>query len=457
MSNNVIGRKKWIGFSQISLLYILQNMDAYLLIPNYNLIKNDLAVTDAYLGMITGGYLFFNGLAALIWSYASDARGMKRKMLLAGSFITGGILTMIVSILYNPLGIAFLWILAGGSLGAIIPLGFSIISDLFESGSRTGIFMIWYTLGGVGLAIGYGLSLFLGVIAGWRYPLYIGGMILIFLGAPLCLLLWEPPRGLADLRSTKGTGDYRYPYRFQPSDLGLIISNKSNIYVALQGILGTIPNGVLFTWTVHYIIREAHASEVVASVFIGIMSTGALGGLALSYLADKLYQLKHEYRPILAGICSVSEAILFTVFFSIPIRINVFSDDPIEAFTQIVNLIRVNKVFLLAFLLFFIAMFFNSPVGAIRNSVLADVNLPEHRATVLAGVNIAELFSKSLGITLVGLLSDIMGNLRIPITITMIVWIFSGSAWFTLSRYYEKDLSRVKKTLDERIKSNGVR
>ncbi len=453
MIENTIGKKKWLGFIQIALLYILQNMDAYLLIPNYNLIKMDLGVSDAYLGIITGGYLFFNGLAALAWSYASDARGMTRKLLLASSFIAGGILTITVSLSVNPIEMAFLWILAGGTLGAIIPLGFSLISDLFEKKVRTSIFMLWYTLGGVGLAIGYGLSLFLGVIYNWRYPIYVGGLLLLLLGAPICLLIWEPPKGFSDINSKlSNKGDFKYPYRFKPEDLGLIISNKSNIYVALQGILGTIPNGVLFTWTVHYIIREAHASEVAASVFLGIMSTGALGGLLLSFLADKLYEFKYAYRPILAGFCSVTESILFIIFFSLPLKINIQSDDPVEAALQLFSLIKREPLFMIAFITFFIAMFFNSPVGAIRNSVLSDVNLPEHRATVLAGVNIAELFAKSLGITLVGLLSDIIGNLRIPIVITMFVWVFSGTAWFMLSSYYEKDLTTVKNTLEERLK-----
>jgi len=316
--------------------------------------------------------------------------------------------------------------------------------------------MLWYTLGGVGLGIGYGLSLFLGAIYTWRYPLYVGGLILLLFGSPMCLLIWEPPKGLSDAETVKKYSNFYYPYRFQPKDLGLIISNKSNIYVALQGILGTIPNGVLFTWTVHYIIREAHASEVAASVFLGIMSTGALGGLFLSFLADKLYEFKHTYRPIIAAICSIIESILFIIFFSTPIKIDIKSNDPIEATMQLLNLLQRDTILIVVFIIFFVAMFFNSPVGAIKNSVLSDVNLPEHRATVLAGVNITELFAKSLGITLVGVLSDLIGNLRIPIMIVMSVWILSGIAWLILANYYEKDLTRVRHIIEERVKRMNI-
>ncbi len=454
MRKSMLEKIRWLGFSQIVILYILENMDAYLLVPNYNLIKHELGVSDTYLGFLMGGYLLMNGLAAFLWSYVSDTRGMKRKALLATSFGAGGFFTILASISPNPIPLMFFWILAGGSLGAIIPLGFSLISDLFDRRMRTRAFMLWYMLGGIGLAVGYIVALFLGAYYGWRFPLYVGGIILMVFGAPLCLSIWEPQRGISDVEAH--IDEYYYPYRFRPQDVRLILSNKSNIYVALQGFFGTIPNGVLFTWTVHYIIREAHASEVAASVFLGLMSTGALGGLFLSYLADKLYERDVVYRPLIAASCSIGEGVLFMIFFAIPIKLNIYTDNPKEAFLMMIDLLSRDMLVLFTFTIFFIAMFLNSPVGAIRNSILADVNLPEDKATVLSAINIAELLSKSIGITVVGFLSDILGSLRIPIIIAMSIWILSGISWIYVARYYHGDLAQIKNILEQRLKSIGV-
>ena len=451
MKSGEMCSNKWLGFFQVTLLYILQNINAYLVIPNYNLIKQNLKVSDIYLGIMTGGYLFLNGLAALLWSYASDVRGFKRKILLASSYFSGGILTLLTSISPHPYLILLFWVLTGGFLGAIIPLGFSIISDLFEREKRTPIYMLWYTLGGVGLAIGYAIAIFLGVNYGWRRPLFIGAFTLIIIGVPLCFSLWEPPRGISEVENIKPYR-YSYPYKFRPQDIGLILSNKSNIYVALQGFFGTIPNGVLFTWSLQFLIREVRVNEIGATIILGIASTGALGGLALSYVTDKLYKKEVIYRPLVAAICSFSEGILFAVFFSLPIKLNIYTDDVASALHKILEAMISNTLVLTAVLIFFIAMFFNSSVGPIRNSVLSDINLPEHRATVLSAIVIMELFSKAIGITIVGILSDVLNTLRYPMIAVMLIWVLSGIAWLKVANYYTMDAQKIRDIIMDRMK-----
>lgn len=440
---------RWLGFSQVTLLFILGNMISYMLVPNFNLIKDDLGVSDTYLGLLTSGFILMNGFAALLWSYTSDAKGILRRVLLVTSFVSGGLLVTLASVSTHPIAFAFFWTLAGGSLGAIIPLGFSLISDLFDRSTRTEVFMLWYFIGGWGLAIGYGLSLFLGQYYNWRYPLLIGGLTLIVLGGGVSSLIWEPQKGLADV--SVSAESYRYPYKFRPQDLGLILSNKSNIHTALQGFFGTISNGILGTWAVHYLIREAKASEVAASVFLGLVGTGALGGLILSHLADSLYKRRPAYRPLIAAFCSITESILFIVFFATPMKLNIYTDDPIEAFNALVSLLRNNTTVLILSVVFFTAMFFNAPVGAIRESVLSDVNLPEDRATVLAAMNIGELMAKSVGISIVGVLSDALGSLRISIVALMTAWFISGIFWIFVAKHYHRDILRIKSILETRV------
>jgi len=331
-------------------------------------------------------------------------------------------------------------------------LGFGIISDIFSSEKRTKIYMLWYTLGGFGLAFGYGVALFLGSYINWKYVLYAGAMILFF-GSFLALTIIEPPKGSAEdeirdvLEITR-----EYPYRFNPRDIKLIVSNRTNIYITLQGIFGTIPNGVIFTWVVHYLIREVGTSEIAASLLFGIMSVGALGGLLVAHVADIAYKRKPEYRAKIAAISSIAESILFIIFFLTPMKLNLYTDNVIEILLSIKTLLLTSTLFLFWFSIYFVAMFFNSAVGPIKNSVLSDSNLPEHRATVFAGINIVELFAKASGITAVGVLSDVFGTLRIPIIITMFFWIFSGIAWFRVAKHYPSDMKKVDEILFSRRK-----
>ncbi|MCD6515773.1 MAG: MFS transporter [Candidatus Odinarchaeota archaeon] len=449
-----MGKRNIIIFFQITLLYLLQNMCSYLIIPNYNLIKQEFYVSDTLLGMMSGLYLFFNGIAAIFWSYLSDVSLLKRKIFLSLSMFASGIFSILAYMSPDFINLLIWRVLTGISLGSVLPLGFSILSDAFRRERRTQIFMIWYVLSGFGLGIGFGMAVILGNYFNWRLPLLYGGLTIILLGGFVSLVLLEPARASSEdeLKDLLSSG-IEYKYRFSPGDLAILISNRSNFFAALQGILGTIPNGIIFTWSLQYLVRDVGASELVASIFLGFMSVGALGGLIISYIADKLYQIHVAMRPIIAGFCSIIESILFILFFSLPLKINVYTKDIAEALQEVFKIITSDFTFIVAFFLFFMAMFFNSSVGPIRNSVISDVNLPEHRATVLAGVTILELFSKAIGIAVVGFLADFLGSLRFSIIIAMVFWIFSGIAWFYLAWYYEYDINFIRGVLTSRRKS----
>jgi len=202
-------------------------------------------------------------------------------------------------------------------------------------------------------------------------------------------------------------------------------------------------------------MRYWHTNELLASLILGLMSTGALGGLFLSYLVDKLYEKKAVIRPLAAGVCSITEAELFSLFFLMPVRVDIFTQDLQSAFIILANLLLNNAVVSSVFVIFFIAMFFNSPVGAIRDSTLTDINLPEDRSTVLSGMIIAELLSKSIGIIFIGLLSDIMSDLRYPLIIAMQFWVLSGIAWLYMLKFYKRDMQNVREVLRKRLENQA--
>ena len=428
-------------------------MCSYLIIPNYNLIKMDFHISDTFLGLMSGLFLFLNGVAALIWSYFSDTILIKRKIFLIISMGVAGILTLLTYTAQDFASLFIFRILTGASLGSILPLGFSILSDTFDRSRRTSIFMLWYVLGGFGLGLGFGMSVLLGNYFSWRLPLFYGGITILLIGMFVSATLLEPERGSAEeeLGALINRGA-KYSYRFKPSDLSIIIANKSNFFAALQGFLGTIPNGIIFTWALQYIIRDLGTTELVGSIFLGIMSIGALGGFLVSYAADKLYKYNVAIRPVIAGFCSIFESILFIMFFSVPLHLNIYEKDLTVGVQKIFSLLFTNFFVLLTASFFFFAMFFNSAVGPIRNSVLSDVNLPEHRATVLAGVTIIELFSKSIGIAVLGFLADLFSSLHFPIILAMTLWIFSGIAWFYLAWYYGYDVGYIRGILERRRK-----
>ena len=439
---------RWISFLQISFLLILQYSNAYVLVPNYSSIKMDFGVSDAYLGLLSGMYIFANGVASFIWSYVSEAEGLKRKQILSLSYFMASILMFLTFTALDAFSFILFYTLTGLALGAILPLGFSIISDFFESDMRVRIFMLWYMFGGCGITLGLGIGAILGTYFYWRFPILVCSSILI-LGGVISLLIYEPERGAVELKEVS-VSEYSYSYVFKLSDLNLLKDTRSNFYVILQGIFGVIPDSVILTWGLQYLIRESKASEVGALIFLSLMGIGSLGGVYVAYLADKLYKKKKIYRPLIASLCSIIGTVLYVGFFLIPFELNIPTNNLIDALYIVFLRLLEDGLVLLAFTIFTTAKLINSAIGPIRDSVLADVNLPEQRAIILSIIIICELFSRSLGIALVGLLSDITNNLRIAIILSMTFLMISGTIWILVSKHYENDILRMREILRNR-------
>ena len=435
---------------QVIILYFLQNMASYLVIPNYNLIKQDWGVSDSLLGLMSGGYFFLNGFGAIFWSFFSDASLLKRKIFLTSSMIAAGICILMSYYSQSFFSLLIWQVLTGAAFGSVIPLCFSILSDAFESSRRTSIFMLWYFLGGFGLVAGFGFSVIMGSYFNWKTPLFYGAIIIMVIGGLTSISLLEPPRAASEkeIQDLIENG-ISYHYTIKLTDFPAILQNRSNIYVVAQGVLGTIPSGIIFAWTVQYLIRDAGASEIAAALLFGLMSLGAIGSIRVSWIVDKLYTRDPIYRPVVAGVSSIFEAILFIMFFLLPLKLDIYTKNIAVAVQLIISKMFSDAVLLIAYVFFFVAMLFSSAVGPIRNSILSDVNLPEHRATALSVIMILELFSKGIGITLIGALSDILGTLRISIIIAMSFWLLSGFVWLYLTKYYPYDLQFVRGILEK--------
>lgn len=442
-------------FIQLVILYSVQIAHMAVIVPNIRLMIEFFHQTYLYAGILMGLYMLLSGLASVLWALYSDMKGIDRKILIAIGLAGNGILTLVCYMMVDPYSFAFFYILAGMSASVVGPLTMTIIMDMFRSEERTETLMFYKILGGVGYVLGFGLGIALGASYNqWKEPLFIVGVISLIIGVPTTLTLAEPPKGYSEkklhaiLKKRK-----RYPFTLKPEDIKIITGTRSNYYITLQGIFGTIASGAIEIWTIQYLVREGGASEVVASAFLGLSVLGAIGGIQISRLTDRLYTKRPKFRPLVAGICTLVETMFFLAFFLIPIDLSLVGANNIfSAIIKLVLYVVENKIVGLCVALFFLGMVFNSSVGPIRNSAISDVNLPEHRATVLSGINIVEIFSKSIGTMLLGVLIDYFGSFRIPLLLAVSLWFVSGIYWLKAARHYEKDLWKIGIILEEKKK-----
>jgi len=450
--SNITHTLRWrkVMLLQIAIITVIQTSNQYIIIPNYNLIKRDMGVSDLVLGSMTGLYIFLSGISTVIWSYIADAYGLRRKPLLLLSILAMGLLTYIVYLSENIIIFFLTRVVTGLFLGAVFPIAFSMIADFFESERRAKAYMFWYIISGVGMALGFGLSAVLGALFDWRYPIRINALLLILLGTPLSLSIIEPSRGMVDIMTLSG-GIVEYTHRFSLSDVRMILSNKSNIYVAFEEFVSTLPQGVLMAWITQYVVRELEATEVIAIIFLGLGMLGGFFGSIIAHLADKLYTRSFRYRPLIAAVCSFMQVFFFAVFLLIPLRIGITEKDIVTSVKAFITMLRSNILLQLAILFFFLGMMFNSSIEPIKNSVISDVNLPEQRAIVASSISTIELFFRSAGIAVAGLIIDLTGNIRFTLLFFVLLYLFAGNLWLRVVKHYPSDIEVTRERLKVRV------
>jgi len=409
-------------------------------------------ITYGFGGLLIGIYMFLSGLAALGWAVYSDYTGLSRRILIAVG-ILGGILFTALSVTATiPLLFATFYILAGMSISVIYPLATTIILDLVQKEGRAGMMMVFSLLSGFGYAFGFGLGIItVALFNDWRLPILILVILMTIISLPFAILLREPPKGFSEeelhdvLRRT-----YRYPFTLRPEDLKIITGNRSNVFIVLQGVFGIIGSGAIEVWMLQYLIAEAEVNEVVASLIMGLGALGSVGGLIIAKIADILSRKTPRARPLIAAICSSITAFAYLFFLTIPLRLNFETNSFVEAAYTLVVMMSKNPLLLTAILVFFLAMVVNSSVGSIKVAVLSEVNLPEHRATVISGTSIIELLSKSISIAVLGLLIDLLHSFRVPLMIAVSMWFISAVYWGKTSNTIDTDVWKLTILLKKR-------
>ncbi len=444
--------RKQLLFIQLVILAGLQSAHRSVLIPILRPMITSFNITYGFGGLLIGIYMFLSGLAALGWAVYSDYTGLSRRILIAVG-ILGGILFTALSVTATiPLLFATFYILAGMSISVIYPLATTIILDLVRKEGRAGMMMVFSLLSGFGYAFGFGLGIItVALFNDWRLPILILVILMTIISLPFAILLREPPKGFSEeelhdvLRRT-----YRYPFTLRPEDLKIITGNRSNVFIVLQGVFGIIGSGAIEVWMLQYLIAEAEVNEVVASLIMGLGALGSVGGLIIAKIADILSRKTPRARPLIAAICSSITAFAYLFFLTIPLRLNFETNSFVEAAYTLVVMMSKNPLLLTAILVFFLAMVVNSSVGSIKVAVLSEVNLPEHRATVISGTSIIELLSKSISIAVLGLLIDLLHSFRVPLMIAVSMWFISAVYWGKTSNTIDTDVWKLTILLKKR-------
>jgi MFS family permease len=328
------------------------------------------------------------GIAVILWSMASGASG------LAATF-----------------GILFATrIFVGIGEGGYGPAAPTLLSDLFPIETRGRIMAIFCAAIPVGSALGYVIGGLIGAHLGWRWAFYLVTPPGLLLGL---LCFWQrDPRVAADYLVQKAP-------RRNIRDYLKLFHTRSYLINCIAMTLMTFVVGGLGFWVPAYLRYRNQSPEVGMTIFgLILVVAGLVSTLVGGVIADKLRsRLAGSYFWV-SGIGMLIACPIFVVALYIP--------------------------FPAAWIAMFLAIFFLFLNTGPSNTALANVSLPDVRATAFAAnIFVIHAFGDVQAFWLLGYIGG-HTNMQVAFLFLSVIIFASGLAWLIGVKYLPADTAAVE-------------
>ena len=394
----------------------------------------------APLGVLTFTFTLVSGIAMVIFGYLADK--LVRKWLVFFGVLTYSLFAALIFLVPNTdNGFRLFYLLtmfSGAGFGATVPSVFSLIADIIRQEDRSKGFSFFSIANLLGMMVGIILSTFLGQL-NWKLPYLIIGIIGL-VSAFLMIGFQEPPRlgGNIDIENPP-----EISYRIKKEDLPIIFSKKSNIWLILN-FVDTIPTGIILFLIYTFMKSEHNMPESLTLLFLGfILLSTLVGTIIFGYVGDSLFKRGNKKARVqLALIANIAPIPFVFIALLIPFRME-------DGAT--IGVIFQTQGAILMLSLMVIGLFINGAVNGSWYATVVDLNLPEHRGTVLATANFFDIIGKALGPLIAGFVTDHYGIMA-GMTSSIFAWILLPLFWISLWRNCEQDMMKVDMEIANRFK-----
>ncbi|USS40606.1 MFS transporter [Thermococcus aggregans] len=412
--------------------------DQNLLPPNYQQIMEEFGITETQMGLVSTIFVATSALITIIWGFLSDI-GQRKKLLVIGVLL-GEIPCFLTAYVQSYYQLLLMRLLTGIGIGSIIPIGYSLIADMFEEEKRGRGYAYIETAFGFGTLFGMIVA---GLITSWRPPFIIAA-VPNFILAPLFYIIAEEPKrgeGEKELREVLEAG-YEYAYRLNKEVIKKSLKTKTNILIFLQGIIGTVPWGVIMYWLVSFlIVTRGMEKDTATFVLLLIGVSSVLGSLLGGFTGDYFESRWRGGRAVITGL-----AIFIGMLAAIGITIYPLPSE------------LTFKHWVVLAIYSFALIQFVSYAGPNVRAIVSQVNLPEDRGTVFGLFNILDNVGKATGPLFGGFLIELLMNMgyskalayQYTLLIGALFWIPCAVVWLWIKKSYPEDRDKVKEILKKR-------
>jgi predicted MFS family arabinose efflux permease len=395
----------------------LLNADQNIINSMLGPIEAEFHVNDADIGFMSGLFTLVGAVISLIWGYLSDKHN--RKNLFTFTVLIGQVPCLLTAFVTNYTQFFWLRILTGIGVGASFPVVFSMLGDLYDEKRRTMAVTWMTTVIGLGQILGQLFGGYLGPVYGWRFPFLVTSIPNLLILILFYILVAEPKRGAGEAELSQMIAEGQlYTKTIKFSDYLNLVKVKTNVYLFLQGIAGTIPWGAIPLFLVKFLSESKSLTiEQATTTFLLFAIGNVLGTIFGGIAGGKLFSKKSSYLPQFCAVTTlIGTAIALCLFLWLPAG-----------------------ELLATGLLGFAASFFVSMTGPNMRAMLLDTNVPENRGAIFSIFNLTDSVGLGIGKFVAGVLS-VMFGLNTAISISAAFWIPCAIFLWIVAAIFPRDI-----------------
>jgi len=390
-------RSALLSVAILTAMNLLNYVDRYVPSAVKDAFKADLGLTDAQTSLPLTAFVFVYMLASPVFGSISDR--VPRKWIVAGGVALWSAATAAAAYATGFWTFLAARALVGIGEAAYATLAPSILSDFFPPEKRNRVLTVFYVAIPVGTAIGFALGGWLGQHYGWRTAFLACGLPGL-VTALLVLVTAEPERGRYD--ADRGAA----PVTWREA-LKQLRSNATYVQAVLGYTAVTFAMGALADWFPTFLTRHRGFDATRAGWIVGLSIV--IGGLAGTVLGGALgeWLSKRTRQPYLA-LCGTTMAIAAVL--SVLALV-------VRGEAAIFATLVATQVFLWCF---------NGPLNALLVNCVPGVL--RARAFSLSILSI-HLFGDAISPSIVGVTSDLTGNLPLAIAFVPVMLAVGAMVW----------------------------
>ena len=400
------------------------NADQNVMNSTLVLIEKEFSVNDAAIGLMSGLFTILGAVVSIVWGYLTDKKN--RKLLFVYSILLGQIPCLLTAFVQNYPQFFILRILTGIGVGVSFPTIFSLIGDMYGEKERASAVTWMVTVIGLGQIIGQLLGGYLGPAFGWRFPFLVTALPGLIVLPFFYFFVSEPRRGATE-ESLKAliNGGYVYSRTMKLSDYRELFRVKTNLYLFIQGLVGTIPWGAIPLFLVKFLSEDrGFTIQEATTVFLFFGVGATIGTIVGGLWGGALFKRTASHLPLLCSATTFAGALIAVVIFILPLGRNL----PL--------------MLILGLLASFIAMITNPNV----KTMLLDVNVPENRGSIFSIFNLTDSVGTGLGKLVGGVLSVALG-MGAALSISAAMWVPCALLLLAISYIFSGDIKKMQEKL----------